>query len=210
MFANLSSAVAWCKHWFAPPSTKEPWDLLPKEKATPDELIAGALINSFGREFDNWKLELKPSTPTRDHQITFYSRRPSIRSDQEFLEQVKKEQAEVDAWMKKRVDRCGEGRFSINRALTNGKWTLVWYYVADNVSHNYFYVNDVAIPKEIGNIIVNSYDRINKQRAELKAAEAKALLTMKQEEKKWNLVEDMLGMVRNEFGALVPKETVSE
>jgi hypothetical protein len=33
---------------------------------------------------------------------------------------------------------------------------------------------------------------------------------MERNEKKWNLAEDLLGMKRNEFGALVPKVSVEE
>lgn len=69
------------------------------------------------------------------------------------------------------------------------------------------FVNDMKMDRRSEDIIVFAYHKIKTQviAAEKAAQEAKA--AMERNEQAWNLAEKILGMKRNEFGALVPIQT---
>lgn len=62
----------------------------------------------------------------------------------------------------------------------------------------------------MGHNIWKAYSKIRKNFDAVQATAAKALADMQAAEKKWNLAERLLGMKRNEFGALVPVVQVEE
>lgn len=71
-------------------------------------------------------------------------------------------------------------------------------------------INDIPIKSVDARFIWNSYEKLKASLEAVKAAERQALEDMKNNEKKWNLVEKLLNMKRNEFGALVPIQQIED
>jgi hypothetical protein len=71
-------------------------------------------------------------------------------------------------------------------------------------------VNGLPVDAEAAKIIYDAWVKIGAKMRRVKESQAKALTTMKKNEAAWDMVEKLLGMKRNEFGALVPINTVSE
>lgn len=71
-----------------------------------------------------------------------------------------------------------------------------------------FFLNDKSCGERVYTEVLAAYLKMQAkvQAAEQAAAEAKA--RMEQNEFLWNVAEDMLGLKRNEYGALVPKVSV--
>jgi hypothetical protein len=100
--------------------------------------------------------------------------------------------------------------------LTNSKKNIeLSYYRNHNYDSNYntyytysnFKINDVPIDDNLGERIIKSFEKVKAQHDAVKAKAKKAKAEMERNEKAWNLVESMLGMKRNEHGALVPVKT---
>jgi hypothetical protein len=99
----------------------------------------------------------------------------------------------------------------VDRRLVNKTKGLALYYLRDYSNGKYFrknfYINGTQIADYCGDAIMNRYDEVEKRVTAVKQAEAKALADMKRNEDAWNLAESLLGMKRNEYGALVPVQT---
>lgn len=68
-------------------------------------------------------------------------------------------------------------------------------------------VNGVKVELKAARLIATAYERLLKQQQRLKDTAAKAKAAMERNEQAWDIVETLLGMKRNEHGALVPVET---
>ncbi len=142
---------------------------------TPDDIICAAIIQSIAKDFDDWKLErIGGLTP----------------------DAAAKRRAEVFGYHDPNlcilVNRKKDIKVSFclndfeDRVVKGGKVNGV----------------DMAIPRL--NDIFQAYDKLKQERARLKRHAAAAVSRMEREEKAWNLAEHLLGMKRNEHGALVP------
>lgn len=72
------------------------------------------------------------------------------------------------------------------------------------------YVNGVKVSKKQASFIRFNWIKMATQVEATKKAAADAKAEMERNETAWNLAEKLLGMKRNEFGALVPAKTVEE
>lgn len=153
--------------------------------ATPDDIIEASIIQSIAKDFDDWKMMSRPSGL------------PVNKSD--------RHQEWYNRWHKY---HSNANMFTCNAVLQNEKKNLLIafrenYY--DEI-HDTFYVNDVSLPTDKGRKIVEAYNKIKSARARVKREADARLAEMKRLEQAWNLAESLLGMKRNEFGALVPVE----
>lgn len=165
----------------------------PYAKATtPDQLITATVIQSFAKEFDDWTAkdmwEGKDRAPSKENR----------RLDHDELAKIKPvlvntKRGITVSWP---VDR--------NCDFNYGAGTIWYKYIHQSKGS----VNGVEINGVCSLEIFNSWFKLSKQVAEAKAAAAAALKRQKLEEKKWNLAENLLGMKRNEHGALVPVNPV--
>lgn len=150
---------------------------------TPDDIIVAAIVQSIARDFDDWE----------------YSPAPLSRNS---------------SWKEKWTEKCSSVNFYIaNRVLHHKEKDLTISYKSNNELYedreyfDYVYVNNISVPTAIGRQIGETYKKIKKERDELKRKADAALAEMKRNEQAWNLAENLLGMKRNEFGALVPVQT---
>lgn len=67
-------------------------------------------------------------------------------------------------------------------------------------------VNGVSISPEAATLIYTNYFKVKKEQDELQRLAAEAKRKMEENEQKWNLAEQLLGMKRLPNGALVPKD----
>lgn len=159
----------------------------PYAKATtPDQIIAAAIVESFAKDFDSWRardLERKTLYGT-----AFREYAPSLRHPEKKIEIL----FGFRTW-----PSDSEGDITDYPAYTSADW-----------QSKGTKVNGIEIDLKSARLIANSYETLLNQREALKEKEQKALLTMKRNEEAWNIAERLLGMKRNEFGALVPVQTV--
>lgn len=86
---------------------------------------------------------------------------------------------------------------------------LTWTdYSYESTRLSSFQVNDIDFDPGVALALIASYDTLKAAYDRAEATARKAKLAMQANENKWNLAESLLGLERNEFGALVPKETV--
>lgn len=160
------------------------------DKTTPDQLIAGYIIQNIAKNFDNWKLEKRPKEAD-GHLYTYY---PHKEAAKRYAEMNKP----YEAWEAK------YGSF-INRRLYSSDINIL--YTKTSSDRNTFTVNGVLISDTDGEMIIIAYNQLADKHKKAVEAAAKAKHDMEINEKKWNLAENLLGMRRNEFGALVPIQT---
>jgi hypothetical protein len=158
----------------------EKWSLHNAKKATPDDLIAGAIVSSFAKDFKCWKFEGE-----------FHQRHNSGGHNKTTLTFRKV--------TKKNVDIV----FVFKQTTSNDGYSTVYKYKVIGCE-----VNGVRMTEAAFRYIYTNYQNIVVQvrRAEQVAAEAKA--AMEANEKKWDLAEGLLGMKRDGFGRLMPVTTV--
>lgn len=167
----------------------------PYAKATtPDELIGARIKESLSKNFDNWVLHVGPEPPV------YYNYQ--IRED--MVEAFNKAQT---VWYRQWNGKVHGNAFTINRVLENKSEGLLFAYTKQNeTSRCDFSVNGVPILTEVGEKIQKAYTDIWKAVEKAKAAADEAKRKMEENERKWNLAEQLLGMKRLPNGALVPKE----
>lgn len=68
-------------------------------------------------------------------------------------------------------------------------------------------VNESKLNERSFRIILDGWLKISKEVVKTRKAAADAVREMEENEKKWNIAEKLLGMKRNQFGALVPVKT---
>lgn len=85
--------------------------------------------------------------------------------------------------------------FELRIDKTNYGWKLFSVVTVDD---------GTRLDREAGDLLTTRIGLLFKQLAEVKRVAAKAKADMEAHERKWNLAEKLLGMKRNEHGALVP------
>jgi hypothetical protein len=177
------------------PMTVERWAEKNSKLVKPEEIITARIIQMIAKDFDDWALVTKGQSQNWPSFSEFYSKYPTVQHHH--------------------VDRMLVNR----QRLVNVKSVVIFYehrYAATRIdgldaviAHRYFNVNSVPLDPELGKQIVAAYVKIKLQREEAERVAAKALKEQQENEAKWNLAENLLGMKRNEFGALVPEKEVA-
>lgn len=172
----------WIQSLFKPLDAEQYYGRHPLAKTTPDELLAGYIIDSFSRNsaenFDDWQI-------------------------------ASKDTYNYSAWMKIHSKKFDNWAISVNRAFYNKKLKITMLYNRiDDKRRTNFYINDVPISDKEGNYIINCHTKVKEKVDDLRKAAAEAKKVMEENESRWNLVEDILGLERNGLGALVPKQKV--
>lgn len=164
-----------------PVPTVEAWANHNAKKATPDDLIAGAIVTSFAKDFKHWKF-VGEFNQRHGHPNGF-------RSTSLTRKMVGKKHVEIVFVFKhtKHSEWSGNGYSSIYKYVTIG--CEVNGIRMTDAAFKYIYQN-------WQNIVVDV------RRAEEVAARAKS--NMQLNESKWDLAEGLLGMKRNGLGQLVP------
>lgn len=149
----------------------------PYAKATtPDRLIAAHIIESFTLNFNDWEADnLEPGWQKHEYRAPTH-------------QLVNKEKALCVSW-----DYTTERRGS-----QYNKYNV--YKVNPDIAR----VKGILLDQFSSRLILESWDSVCRVQIPIQHAAARALQEMKMNETKWNIAENMLGMKRNEFGALVP------
>lgn len=116
---------------------------------------------------------------------------------------------DYDTWKWRIEENSGEyndyyTRYCLSHADKNIKIQYKIHYDEDTFQN--LTVNSISV--DGAEDVIAAYERINNQRRIAQQTADRALEKMKVNEKKWNLAERLLGMKRNEFGALVPAVSV--
>jgi hypothetical protein len=173
---------------------------------SPDDLIVASLLESLVKEPDLWG-EWKASGPCYNNMAT--------------PEQLKdKTRKWVDAGMNGMGAIClkRSGNEPLELVIGSGGWEKTakdrdgcspWLYRPGGTS-SCIELNGVTLSQQASGRFLTTFKKVKADVAAAKELADKALAEMKANEKKWNMAEKMLGMKRNEFGALVPVTTVRE
>jgi hypothetical protein len=171
--------------WFRRPSATpvEKWATHNAKKASADDLIAAAIIQSFAKDFKHWKF------------VGQFSQRHDSSSGFQNTSITRKMPT------KKHIEIV----FLFRQTNSSDGYSNIYKYKVIGCEVNGVRVSDTAF-----HAIYVSWNNIVAQvrRTEEVAAEAKA--SMEANETKWNLAESLLGMKRNGLGVLVPVKTVEE
>jgi hypothetical protein len=170
----------------------------PYAKATtPDELIAAKICNLIATDFEAWAATGAWKLPEieRHHKLNW--RHYDTTYGESFTLESEKYNVRVTGAVAKK-----QARYSGSQGYSE------YYYYSIIIKD--LAVNDVAVDAKVGIPILSDYGKIRMQFEEAQRVAKEAKATMEAEEKKWNLAETLLGMKRNEQGALVPKEAPEE
>jgi hypothetical protein len=171
------------KKFFSSPrvSPLEKWANHNANKASADDLIAGAIIASFAKDHKHWKFvgDFK-----QDHHYEQYFVSTSLSRQMGNKKHIKIEflfkhmKCEAEPMHRYRVVGCE--------------------------------VNGVAVSNKAFKAILTAWQGIREKVKAAEAVAAKAKSEMETSETKWNLAEELLGMKRNGLGVLMPVKTVEE
>jgi hypothetical protein len=162
----------------------EKWAVHNAKKTTPDDLIAGAIVASFAKDFKHWQ----------------------------FVGQFEQKWGNESSFRSTSLSRKMGGKKHVEITFLfrhtkspDGDYSHIHRYRAIGCEVNGIRVSELAFRR-----ILNNWKTIVTQvrRAEEIAAGAKA--TMDANENKWNLAEALLGMKRNGLGQLMPVKTAEE
>lgn len=162
------------------PVTVEQWANHNSKKASADDLIAGAIVASFAKDFKHWKFS---GEFNQKHGSTNGSFRPTSLS----RKMIGKKHVEI-VFVFKKMDRIED-------------YSHIFEYKTVGCEVNGILVSDAAFK-----FIYSNWQAIvvDVRRAEEVAARAKA--DMELNEKKWDLAEGLLGVKTNKLGQMVPVE----
>lgn len=158
----------------------------PLAKATtPDDIIEAACINSIARDFDAWKKTLVKDGYEAMRKMVTKTGQPMMMGGMEhhFI---------YSTYVLKNEDK---------------NITLMWEENAYCDKRKDYKVNGIAFPEKNGYAVICAWEKLRRERAQAKAKADAALAEMQRLESAWDLAENLLGLKRNEFGALVPVET---
>lgn len=163
--------------------TPEEWAERHAKRCSADQLISAFIIQSIAKDVDDWE-------------SGSYGLTTGIAGAAKLFETYR------DTF-----GRSADGVLRNRKKHMNVKSILVlWDRACGSTPSRHFMVNGVPFDDDEGRKIIEAYNKVALASRKAKEAADKALQEMKANETKWNLAEDLLGMKRNEFGALVPKE----
>jgi hypothetical protein len=167
-----------------PLPTVEQWATSNANKASADDLIAGAIIQSFAKDYSKWQFvgKFEQKGLSRDHHFvsTSLSRKIPGKKHIEIAFLFKQTSYDSDGYTHHNYKVCG------------------------------CEVNGIRLEDKAFKAIYKNWVNIG---VKVRAAEEQAMRSeaaMKENETKWNLAEDLLGYKRNGTGLLVPKKQAEE
>ncbi len=152
------------------------WAETHAKKTTPDEIIAAAIVESLAKDFKAWHFMGE-----------FYQRYSSSKPKMTKL------------W--REGDDPLEIVFLFRQTISSDGYSTVYKYKVIGCEINGVRLNNIAF-----GLIYDAYQNISVKVRAAEAAAAKALKEQQENETKWNIAENLLGMKRTELGALVPQE----
>jgi hypothetical protein len=166
----------------------ERWAMRHANKCSADEIIAAAVIQSMAKDISAYSLS--------DFSIRCADRKKDLNKPSAELKGPKVVVIfERSGWIR--------GKSRDNDGIRP------WKYHPDGRIVKVV-VDGVSIRPSIGAEILSRYRRLSKVLTASQQVAAKAKADMERNEKAWNLAEKLLGMKRNEHGALVPVKTVED
>jgi hypothetical protein len=156
--------------------------------ASPDDLIAAAIVESFAKDFDKWQLQdiWRGVIVPYDSSLKYAPAR-----ERATLLQIHPQSDQTVITVSLSLKRTAKDRDN------RGPWLY-------SIARGPCSVNGVELNNKASACIASAYCSIKLQIAAAEAAALEAQAAMRINEKKWNLAESLLGMKRNEHGALVP------
>ena len=158
---------------------------------SPQDLIVEACIQSFATSFSDWTYEEKQ---------TEFNGRKYITSST-----LKSDKIEI-GFGPIELKRVGVGSSSVGHKRTHTCCVgSLWYQDVKNESIvKTGFVNDVPMSSKNITKIYKAWKELSDKAAEAERVAKLAAKKMEDNERAWNLAEELLGMKRNELGALVP------
>jgi hypothetical protein len=163
----------------------ERWAERNAKVCSPEQLVEAHVINAIAKDLDDWKLVKEDSFGW-----------PSYVDFEKKFNTVKRHSVD---------------RMLVNRQKhKNVKGITIFYEVGNGSgrAHREFNVNNVPFAAREGIAIIAAFDKLTALKKEADRVAARALEEQKRNEQRWNLAEELLGLRRNEHGALVPVKTV--
>lgn len=169
-------------------------------ECTPDDIIVASLLESVVKEtglWGNWKAgdyfdRTASKTVLSDKTRKWINAKdgPTVPI---YLQRYGNEPLELiirrGGWGKTSKDRDGQGP---------------WFYRPSPTSGCVIEFNGVTLNSQASDRFLTTFKKIKADAAKAKEIADRCFAAMEENEKKWNVAETMLGMKRNEFGALVP------
>jgi hypothetical protein len=155
---------------------------------TPDDLIAAHIIEKIATDYESF------SSSAPNYSSSFLSA-PSLGIS------VTYSYGEVLYGVGRLIPYSGSSKEAHHGDYGKGSYRRV----ENRVLYANGKVNEVVISDEAVKRIAEAWKRIHEERKALVQVAKQAEAAMRVNEKKWNLVEDLLNMRRNAQGALVPK-----
>jgi hypothetical protein len=167
-----------------------PW----AKATTPDQLIVAHILHDYAKNPDNWKtFGSFPNALANPHTRSHY--RPDGYSDKDATRWYR-----TDTFVFTLTDGKATAKLFTYIKNKDGDGCSPWY------EKYFFEVNNVRLDDKANLELFSKIKSLMTQKKEAEIAAARALVQLEENERKWNLAETLLGMKRNEFGALVPKE----
>lgn len=179
------------------PGVSERFAQMLTDKNNPDHILLAYILRSFATEFDQWTVSSAASTIGLNECLRVLQRKftklPVVNS-------------------RKKRSQCYD-QYNCYKLVKDGVNVVLGFEIHRwdnleivNIAPVLFTINDTPFNLESALKVYASYlDLFQKQQA-IKAAAAKAKAEMEANEKKWNLVENVLGLKRLEDGTLVAKQ----
>lgn len=170
--------------------------------STPDEIIAAGVLESIKKDFADWKLTDTSGRGVVDAIPFTYAQKKEAKHTVVSLDGAKTVGLILE---RKRI----AGKFAKHLTVKFTYFFKKGYYdsVVREVQAISLFVNEVRVdPAKVGFDLFKTYYALLNAEREAKRIAAEALANMQANEAKWNLAEGILGMRRNEQGALVPIE----
>lgn len=192
-----------CRDCFHTPI--ERWSLRNADRCSPDEIIAAAIIESLAKDFEDWtvtgalgadEFRVEPQRVCATQQEA--EKKSKLRHGRTYYSWHSHKNYLIIKNQKKDITFTHGWR----RLAEDGDDVAPWHYICDTE------VNGVQFDTACAEKVAREYRRLAARVQAAKEVAAKAKRNMERNEAAWNLAESLLGMKRNEFGALVPIKTV--
>ena len=154
--------------------TIDEWATRNSKICSAEDLIVASIVNSIAKNFDGWV----NTTLKHDDVQKILNKYPNMKY----------------AYINYELKRKDDGLMFHYRMNSYGDT-----FMKDNC-----FVDGVEISGDGGAQIYNAWEKIKNERRRIERLAMEAKREMEKNEAKWNLAEKLLGMKRNEFGALEP------
>lgn len=167
----------------------------------PDRLIASAIMRLFVEDFDKWMLTgnfdvLKDKDAERGIRV-------ESKGDHKNWDVYK-------AVVLRHIERKISVQWGIMRRARDNDNMAPWEYFGSMCAIVVDPEGETELNLEVSNELAVSWRNLSSQAEAARKAAAEALLAQQLNERKWNMAERLLGMKRNDQGALVPAYMMEE